>query len=75
MKVWQLRSYFNSLPISFDDMEVVYHSGIKCIDGSKIFSSVDFMETQEMTDDEECLLLHNGYIDKEDELEEKAKLN
>lgn len=75
MKVWQLRAYLNSLPISLDDMEVVYESGIDCLDGLRIFSSVDFLEPCQIDDDEDCILLHNGYLEEDEEIYEIAKLN
>jgi len=75
MKVWQLRAYLNSLPIYLDDMEVVYESGIDPVDGLRIFSAVDFLEPCEIEGEEDCILVHNGYLDEDEEIYELAKMN
>lgn len=75
MKVWQLRAYLNSLPISLDDMEVVYESGVDCLDGLRILSNVEFLEPYEVEGSEDCILLHNGYLEEDKKISELAKLN
>lgn len=76
MKIWELRAYLNSLPISMDDLEVFYNGGIDCIDGERNFLCVDFLEPCKYDDSEiNGILLHNGYIDQEEEFKELALLN
>ena len=75
MKIWQLRAYLNSLPISFDDMEVVYESGVDFLDGVRILSKVEFMEPCEIDGESDGILLHNGYIEQDEEINKLSKLN
>lgn len=75
MKVWQLRAYFNSLPMSFDDMEVMYNAGIEPLSGMRALLSVDFLEPCEMLDEPDCIMLHDGRIDEDEEIDRLAKLN
>jgi hypothetical protein len=75
MKVWELRACLNSLPISMDDVEVFYSGGIDHLDKIIIFKSVDFLEPCDIEGEKDGLLLHNGYLDEDEECQKLALLN
>jgi hypothetical protein len=76
MRIWELRAYLNSLPISMDDVEVFYHGGVDRFDNKRVFLNVDFIEPCETEENATTgILLHNGYIEDDETELELALLN
>lgn len=76
MRVWELRAYLNSLPISMDDVEVFYHGGVDRFDNKSVYLAVDFIEPCEIEKEAtDGILLHNGYIEENETIYELALLN